>query len=137
MVLSIINIISNSNNSSSSSISSSSTGTSTMIIIITISSACVHGGEGLGPGVADGEAERLEDRGKRLHTRNQHLRNHRGFSVAFSDGCSVSFSNGISWFSRSFQRIVTCPADFTGISQWMFSVCFQCSSLTWCNTDVC
>ena len=33
-------------------------------------------------------------RGKRLHTRNRHLRNHRGFSVAFAKGFSVAFSNG-------------------------------------------
>ena len=38
----------------------------------------------------------LHLRGKILHTRNQHLRNHRGLSVAFSHGLSVAFSNGVS-----------------------------------------
>ena len=52
------------------------------------------------------------DRGNISHTRNQHLGNHRGSSVAFSDGLSVAFSNIISLFSGSFQRIVTCPVDF-------------------------
>ena len=33
-------------------------------------------------------------RGKRLHTRNRHLGNHRGFSVASSNGYSGTFSNG-------------------------------------------
>ena len=33
-------------------------------------------------------------RGKRLHTRNQHLGNHRGSSVAFSNGFSVAFPTG-------------------------------------------
>ena len=37
--------------------------------------------------------------GKILHTRNQHLRNRPGFPVAFSNGCSVACSNGISHFS--------------------------------------
>ena len=48
-------------------------------------------------------------RGTRLHTRNRHLRNHRGFPGAFPNGCSVVFSNGISLFSGRFKRIVTCP----------------------------
>ena len=50
-------------------------------------------------------------RGKRLHTRNLHLRNHRGFPAAFPNGCSVAFSNVISLFSCMFQRIVTCTVD--------------------------
>ena len=50
-------------------------------------------------------------RGKRLHTRNRHLRNHRGFPVAFSNGFSVTFSNGFSLCSGMFQRIVTFPVD--------------------------
>ena len=49
-------------------------------------------------------------RGKRLHTRNRHLRNHRGFSAAFSDGFSVAFSNGSSLLSGNPQRI-TFPVD--------------------------
>ena len=32
-------------------------------------------------------------RGKILHTRNQHLRNHSGFPVAFSNGLSAAFPN--------------------------------------------
>ena len=31
-----------------------------------------------------------------MHTRNQHLRNHRGFAVALSDEFSMAFSNGFS-----------------------------------------
>ena len=50
-------------------------------------------------------------RGRRLHTRNRHLRHHRGLSVAFSNGFSVAFSNGTSLFSCMFQRIVPCPVD--------------------------
>ena len=49
---------------------------------------------------------------KILHTRNQHLRNHRGSSVAFSNGLSVAFSNRISLLSASFQRIVSCQVEF-------------------------
>ena len=37
---------------------------------------------------------------------------HRGFSAAFSNGCSASFSNRILHFSGIFQRTVTCPVDF-------------------------
>ena len=55
---------------------------------------------------------RRMDKGKILHTRNQDLRNHREFSVAFSNGLSVSFSNINSLSSCMFQRIVTCPVDF-------------------------
>ena len=44
------------------------------------------------------------DRGNILHTRNQHLRKHRGFSVACSNGFSVAFSTAISLFSGIFQR---------------------------------
>ena len=40
-------------------------------------------------------------RGKRLPTRNQHPRSHRGFSVAFPDGFSVAMFNGISRCSRT------------------------------------
>ena len=50
--------------------------------------------------------------GNILHTRNQHIRNHRRFPVTFSNGCSVAFSNGISLVSGMFQRIVTFPVDF-------------------------
>ena len=42
----------------------------------------------------------------------QHLRSHRGLSVAFSYGLSAAFSNGIAIFSGIFQRIVTCPVGF-------------------------
>ena len=45
----------------------------------------------------------------RLHAGNRHLRNHRGFSVAFS--------NGVQWHVLTevhgvFKRIVTCPGMF-------------------------
>ena len=46
------------------------------------------------------------------HTRNQHLRNHRGVSVACFNGLSVAVPNGISLSSVTFKRIVTCPVDF-------------------------
>ena len=52
-------------------------------------------------------------RGKILHTRNRHFRNHRGFSVVFC--------NGFSLFSGSFQRIVTFPMDV----HWIFPMDFQ------------
>ena len=51
------------------------------------------------------------DRGKLVHTRNQHLSNHCGVPVAFSNGCSVVFSNKMSLAGGMFQRIVTCPVD--------------------------
>ena len=62
--------------------------------------------------------------GRRLHTRNRHLGNHRGCSVAFSDGLSMAFSNGFSCFCLSglFQRIVTSPVD----------ICWKCpTDLQW------
>ena len=74
-------------------------------------------------------------RGKGLHTRNQHLRNHCGFSVAVSNGCSVAFSNIISLVSDRFQRIVTCPVDFDWNCpmdcQWHFPVKFHFCDF-WC-----
>ena len=43
---------------------------------------------------------------KRLHTRNQHLRHHRGFPAASSQWiCSVAFSNGTSLVRGIVQRI--------------------------------
>ena len=67
---------------------------------------------------------RLFNRGKRLHTRNRHLRNHRGCSVAVPNGCSVAFSNGFSLFSCMFKRIVAYPVDlywnFPMNVQWHF-----------------
>ena len=38
---------------------------------------------------------------------------------------SIAFSNGFVLFSGIFLRIVTCPLDFTGIVQWIFSGIFQ------------
>ena len=52
-------------------------------------------------------------RGRRMHARNQHLRNHRGFSVAFSNEFSVAFSNGISFASGMFQRIINYPSGLS------------------------
>ena len=43
---------------------------------------------------------------KILHTRNQHLRNPRGFSVAFSNGCSIGFSNELSLVRGISRRIL-------------------------------
>ena len=51
------------------------------------------------------------DRGERLHAINQHLRNHSGFSVVFSDGCSLVCYNIISHFRCMFQRIDAFPVD--------------------------
>ena len=51
-------------------------------------------------------------RGKLLHTRNRHLKTHRGFSVACSNECSVAFSNIISLLSGVSQRIASFPVDF-------------------------
>ena len=56
-------------------------------------------------------------KGKISHTRNQHLRNHRGFSVAFS--------NELSLVSDMFQRIHTFPVDF----HWNYPMDFQCNIL--------
>ena len=46
-------------------------------------------------------------RNKRLHTRNQHLRNLRGFPVEVSNECSVAFSNIISLL-----RLLVCTPNF-------------------------
>ena len=66
-------------------------------------------------------------RGKRSHTRNRHLRNHRGFSAAFS--------NIISLVSGIFQRIGTCPVDVYWIRpmdlQWHFPTDFPFCEF-WC-----
>ena len=64
-------------------------------------------------------------------------KNHRGFSVAFSNGCSVAVPNGMSFVSGICQRIVTCPVDFywncpTKI-QWHFSTDFHVCEI-WCNS---
>ena len=55
---------------------------------------------------------RFRYRGNILHTRNQHLGNHRGFPVAFSNGSSVAFSNTVSLVSCILHRIVSFPVDF-------------------------
>ena len=79
-------------------------------------------------------------RGKSSHPRIQHLRNHRGFSVAIS--------NGVSLFSGSFQRTVTCPVDLLLKLSNGFSVAFShgCPFLQYlgdvwcvivCPNDVC
>ena len=66
-------------------------------------------------------------RGKRLHARNRHLRNPRGFSVAFFNGNSL--------FSVISQRIVTCPVDFYWNGpmdfQWHFPTEFHFCEF-WC-----
>ena len=49
-----------------------------------------------------------------LRTRNRHLRDHRGFPVAFSNGLSAAFSDESSTFGGVLQRIVTSPVDFAG-----------------------
>ena len=62
-----------------------------------------------------------EPRGKRLHTRNRHLGNPRGFSMASPNGLSAAFSSGISLVSGISQRIATCPVNVSGKVQWIFS----------------
>ena len=74
-------------------------------------------------------------RGKRLHTRNRHLGNHRGSPVASSTGFSVACSNGSSLVSGMFQKIVTCLVDFaiqipSGF-QWHFPMDFHFCDF-WC-----
>ena len=49
---------------------------------------------------------------RRSHAGNRHLGNHRGCSVAFSNGLSAACSDGSSFVSDMFQRIVTFPVDF-------------------------
>ena len=56
--------------------------------------------------------EAWTDRGKNRTPEIKHLRHRRGFPVAFPYGLSVVFSEGISFVSGMFQRIVTCPGDF-------------------------
>ena len=60
-------------------------------------------------------------RGKIVHTRNRHLRNNRGFSEAFSNGCSVTFSNNLSLANGISRRIVTFPVHF----HWKCPMDFQ------------
>ena len=67
----------------------------------------------------------LETRGKILHTRNRHLRNHRGCSVAFTNIFSVASSNTISLVSVIVQRIVTRPVDYAGNVSNALSVAFS------------
>ena len=64
-------------------------------------------------------------RGTILHARNRHLRNHRGCSVAFSNGFPVAFPNGIPLFCGIFKRIVTCPVNDHGNVQWIVSGMLQ------------
>ena len=75
-------------------------------------------------------------RGKILHARNQHLRYHRGFSVAFPNECSVACSNIVSLVSGISERIVTRPVDVYWNSlmdvQWHFRMEFHFCEL-WCN----
>ena len=72
--------------------------------------------------LAGASGRRRLGRGKGLHTRNQHLRNHRGFSMAFANGFSLAFptncdlslvcSKGCQLFLRMFTRLV----QFAGAS---------------------
>ena len=66
-----------------------------------------------------------------MHTGNQHLRNHRGRSLARSDGLSVAVFQHNVIVSGMFQRTVTFPVDFSAIVQWMFS-----NILRWSFTSV-
>ena len=65
----------------------------------------------------------LGDQGQeKTHTRNRHLRNHRGCSVACSDGLSVACFKEMSLVSGIFKGL---PLDFhwmlSGIFQWTFA----------------
>ena len=55
-----------------------------------------------------------DGRGELLHSRNRHLRNHCGFSLAlfFLNYFSVAFSNRLSLVSGVFQMVATFPVDF-------------------------
>ena len=65
----------------------------------------------------------------------QHLRNHCGFRVAFSNGFSVAFCNRCALVGGTFQRIVTFPVDFhwkfPRDFQWHFPMEFQFYDV-WC-----
>ena len=65
----------------------------------------------------EGGKRQRADRGKILHTRNRHLGNHHGFSVAFSNGCSL--------FSGTVQRIVTFSVDFYWNTSNRLSIAFS------------
>ena len=54
---------------------------------------------------------REANRGTRWHTRNRHLRNHRGSPVAFSNGCS---------FQHVCNFLAVFPKGFA-LSQWIFT----------------
>ena len=62
----------------------------------------------------------MDARGKEMHARNNHLRNHRGFSVACSNGCSVASSLS-AVLSKGLSLV---QWIFTRIAQWMFSGMF-------------
>ena len=70
-------------------------------------------------------------RGKKVHTRNQHLRSHRGFSVACSKGLPVAFSNIISLVPKACH----CPSGIRWkipmVCQWYFQMEFHFCEL-WC-----
>ena len=72
---------------------------------------------------------------KILHTRNRHLRNHHGFSVAFPNGFSAVCFNKVVSVSGMFERIVTFPVDFYWncpmAFQWRFPMEFQLCAF-WC-----
>ena len=52
-------------------------------------------------------------RGERLHARNRRLINHRGFSVAFSNGCSMAVSNELSFVLWYFPKVCHFPSGFS------------------------
>ena len=87
--------------------------------------------------MAGARETKKQTRGKRLHTRNRHLRNHRVFSVALSNGLSGAFSHIILLFSGIVQRIVTCRVDVHWNSpmdfQWRFPMDFHLCDF-WCVT---
>ena len=64
-------------------------------------------------------------RGKRSHTRNRHLRNHRGLSVACPNGLSVAFLMECNFSVVLSKEWSLVQWFFTGSSQWIFSGIFQ------------
>ena len=74
---------------------------------------------------AQESAQHHQARGKGSHTRNRHLRKHRGILVAFSNGSSVAFSNGISPVSVLSKGLSRAQWVFTGISPWTFDCVCQ------------
>ena len=60
-----------------------------------------------------------------LNTRNQNLRNHRGFPVAFSNGFSLAFAKEVDFSVVCSKGLSLAQRIFTWKFQWTFSGIFQ------------